>query len=82
MIGAALGFSLAALFLSIIAAVAAGWALIDVQAFRRSTHQVQYVPIDEVAAKKEQEALNKQYADIAQDSWDNLGTVDPKDQNI
>jgi hypothetical protein len=56
--------------------------LIDVQAFRRSTHQVQYVPIDDGLAKKEQEQINQQYADIAQKSWDNLGTVDPEDQNI
>lgn len=82
MIGLALGFSLAALFLAAVGAVVSAWALIDVQAFRRSTHQIQYVPVDDAAAKLEHEALNKQYADIAQKSWDNLGTVDPEDQNI
>lgn len=80
--GMALGFALAALFLSAVAACVAAWALIDVQAFRRSTHQVQYVPVDEALDKKQTEELNKIYSETAQESWDNLGTVDPKDQNI
>lgn len=82
MIGLAVGFSLASLFLSIAAVVVAAWSLIDVQAFRRSTHQIQYVPVDEALAKKEQEEINKLYTDIANQTWDNLGTVDPKDESI
>lgn len=82
MIGFAIGFSIASMCLSIVSIVVAAWALIDVQAFRRSTHQIQYVPVDDSVLKKEQDQINKQYADIAQQSWDNLGTTDPKDLNV
>ncbi len=82
MIGMAVGFALAALFIALAAACIACWALIDVQAFRRSTHQVQYVPVDEALDKKQTEELNKIYSETSQESWDNLGTVDPKDENI
>lgn len=82
MIGLAVGFACSALFLSAVAACVSAWALIDVQAFRRSTHQVQYVPVDEAFDKRQTDELNKKYDAVAQETWDNLGTVDPKDQTI
>lgn len=82
MIGFAVGFACASLCLAVAACVVSAWCLIDVQAFRRSTHQVQYVPVDDVMAKKADQEINKQYTDIANQSWDNLGKVDPEDQNI
>lgn len=58
--GFALGISLAALFVSIIAMICAGWAIMDVWAFRRSTHQVQFVSADQEKAEMEEDRqLNK-----------------------
>jgi hypothetical protein len=58
--GFAIGISLAAVFLSIIAMFVAGWAMMDVWAFRRSTHQVQFVSADQEKAEMEEDrAINR-----------------------
>lgn len=58
--GFAVGISLAAMFVSLIAGGIAAWALIDVYAFRRSTHNVQFVSAeDEAKEAMDDTLLNK-----------------------
>lgn len=58
--GFALGISLAGLFVSLIALIVSGWGIMDVWAFRRSTHQVQFVSADQEKAEMEDDRqLNK-----------------------
>lgn len=66
MIGLAVGFSCAALGVSLLAIGAAAWAIIDVMAFRRSTHQVQFVDASAEEAKREaleDKMINKVFTD-------------------
>ncbi len=64
MIGLAVGFACAALGVSLLALGAAAWAIIDVMAFRRSTHQVQFVDASEEAKEaSEDKILNKVFSD-------------------
>jgi hypothetical protein len=60
MIGAALGFAIVAMMVSMIALAAAAWALADMQGFKRSTHQVQFVSADQEKAElAEDKMLNR-----------------------
>jgi hypothetical protein len=65
MVGFAVGFSVAAFICSTLAAVLGAWALMDVFAYKRSTHNVQFVTADEV--KKEEaddKAFNAEVHDV------------------
>jgi hypothetical protein len=58
--GFAVGISLAAMFISLVAVFAAAWAIGDVWAFKRSTHQVQFVSAeDEARESLDDTILNK-----------------------
>jgi len=46
-IGFAIGFSVVALVVGISSVILGAWAIIEVQAFKRSTHQIQYMPIEQ-----------------------------------
>lgn len=62
--GFAIGLSLAALFLSLLAIGVAAWAIADVVAFKRSTHQVQFVSAEtEAEESKHDKLLNKVLSD-------------------
>lgn len=65
--GFAVGCALASLFLAIFACLLAAVSLIDVHAFRRSTHNIQFVPADKPAAE-----FDKTLAKHEQELYDNL----------
>ena len=64
MIGAVLGFSIVAMVIAIVALGAAAWCLADINGFKRSTHQVQFVSADQEKAELADDVgLNKMFRD-------------------
>ena len=62
--GFAIGISLASLIIAVGALGVAAWALADVIAFKRSTHQVQFVSAEtEAEEAKHDKLLNKVLSD-------------------
>lgn len=66
MVGFSVGFSLASLVLSVGAAGVAAWALMEVYAYKRSTHRVQFVTADEMKRESQEDkelnsAVNEAY---------------------
>lgn len=45
-VGFAIGFSIVALILAMVALGLGVWGIIEVMSFKRSTHNIQYVPLD------------------------------------
>jgi len=64
MVGFSVGFSLASLVLSILACAVGAWALMEVYAYKRSTHRVQFVSADELKREGEEDkALNQEVSE-------------------
>lgn len=55
MVGFSVGFSLASLVLSFLACCLGGWALMEVYAYKRSTHRVQFVSADELKRESQED---------------------------
>jgi hypothetical protein len=80
--GIAVGLALSSMLLAIIAITAAAIALVDVHAFRRSTHQIQYMPVDQ-ATKSAADPIDKVMAEHDQKVYDNLEAFYPgKEETI
>lgn len=77
----AIGIALSSLALSLIAILLAAVALVDVHAFRRSTHQIQYMPVDQVAASKP-DPIDKVMAEHDQKVYDNLESFYPGKEEV
>jgi len=64
MIGVAIGFAFVAMLISLVALGAAAWCLADINGFKRSTHQVQFVSAETEAKEgAEDKYLNKVFTD-------------------
>ncbi len=80
--GFAVGFALAAMTIAIVSVFVAAAAIIDVHAFRRSTHQIQYMPVDQ-ATKISPDPVEKMMAEHDQTVYDNLASYYPgKDETV
>lgn len=59
--GFTVGLAFSALFVSGCSAIVASWALIEVMAYKRSTHQVQFVTAEDEAKEiREDKHINKE----------------------
>lgn len=64
MIGLAMGFAVASFMVACVSACVAAWAIIEVMAYKRSTHQVQFVSAgDEARELAEDKAINRDLSD-------------------
>lgn len=64
--GFAVGVSLAAFFVSAMALGCAAWAIADVWAFKRSTHNVQFVSAEDEAKESLDDTILNKTLDTAQ----------------
>ena len=64
MLGFCVGFAIVAILVSLGSLALSGWALMEVLAYKRSTHRVQFVSADELKREgAEDKALNSDVAE-------------------
>lgn len=82
-VGLSVGFALSALLISIGASAVSFYALADVKGFRSSTHQIQYMPVDQVVnPPAEQATLDKVMAEHDKKVYDNLEAFYPGKEEV
>ena len=84
--GFILGICLVTSIVSLGAVILAGWALIEVRAFQRSTHRIEYIPAptkDEIAEMDRNSAeLNKAIDQSMGDFYDGRSRMPMMDENM
>jgi hypothetical protein len=64
MVGLAIGLSVAATMMAVMALCVAGWGIAEIRGYKMSTHNVQFVSAEDLAKERAaDEALNRVYED-------------------
>ena len=64
MVGLAIGLSVAATMMAVMALCVSGWGIAEIRGYKMSTHNVQFVSAEDLAKERAaDEALNRVYED-------------------